>query len=216
VVRELIEINVEFITRILTGISIAALLIIIGYILGKGVKILLVKGLDKLGLEDWLRRFSFGRAIKRTGFMVSEFFGIMASWIIYIVFIILGVYYASSYIGLNDVAKTSILLLNLYVAGFIKALIIIIVSFILIDAFISYIYKSSELRTEMQLLTPVAEYLRILLYIVVVIFAIEQGGVSVEVLTNIITPIIWGLTIAMLLIIAFNIIQLAKSKPRVD
>jgi hypothetical protein len=64
----------------------------------------------------------------------------------------------------------------------------------------------------MQLLTPVAEYLRVLLYIVVVIFAVEQGGISVEVLTNIMTPIIWGLTIAMLLIIAFNIIQLAKSK----
>jgi len=209
-VEKLIEVSIELITRILTGVGIAALLIIVGYVLGKGVKILLVKGLDKLGLEEWLRRFSFGRAIKRTGFMVSEFFGIMTSWIIYIVFIILGVHYASSYIGLRDIADTSLLLINLYIAGFVKALLIIIMGFILIDAFISYIYKSSELRTEMQLLTPVAEYLRILLYIVIVIFAIEQGGISVEVLTNIVTPIIWGLTIAMLLIIAFNIIQLTK------
>jgi len=208
----LIEVNIELITRILTGVGIAALLIIVGYVLGKGVKILLVKSLDKLGLEEWLRRFSFGRAIKRTGFMVSEFFGIMASWIIYIVFIILGVHYASSYIGLRDIADTSLLLINLYIAGFVKALLIIIMGFILIDAFISYIYKSSELRTEMQLLTPVAEYLRILLYIVIVIFAIEQGGISVEALTNIVTPIIWGLTIAMLLIIAFNIIQLTRGR----
>ncbi len=208
----MIEVNIELITRILTGVGIAALLIIVGYVLGKGVKILLVKSLDKLGLEEWLRRFSFGRAIKRTGFMVSEFFGIMASWIIYIVFIILGVHYASSYIGLRDIADTSLLLINLYIAGFVKALLIIIMGFILIDAFISYIYKSSELRTEMQLLTPVAEYLRILLYIVIVIFAIEQGGISVEALTNIVTPIIWGLTIAMLLIIAFNIIQLTRGR----
>jgi len=211
-VEKLIEVNIELITRILTGVGIAALLIIVGYVLGKGVKILLVKSLDKLGLEEWLRRFSFGRAIKRTGFMVSEFFGIMASWIIYIVFIILGVHYASSYIGLRDIADTSLLLINLYIAGFVKALLIIIMGFILIDAFISYIYKSSELRTEMQLLTPVAEYLRILLYIVIVIFAIEQGGISVEALTNIVTPIIWGLTIAMLLIIAFNIIQLTRGR----
>jgi len=208
----LIEVNVELITRILTGIGIAALLIIVGYVLGRGIRIVVVKGLEKIGLEEWLRRFSFGRAIKRTGFMVSEFFGIMASWIIYIVFIVLGVYYASSYIGLRDIAETSLLLLNLYVAGFVKALLIIIVGFILIDAFISYIYKSSELRTEMQLLTPVAEYIRILLYIVIVIFAIEQGGINVDALTSIMTPIIWGLTVAMLLIIAFNIIQLTKSK----
>lgn len=208
----MIEVNVELITRILTGIGIAALLIIVGYVLGRGIRIVVVKGLEKIGLEEWLRRFSFGRAIKRTGFMVSEFFGIMASWIIYIVFIVLGVYYASSYIGLRDIAETSLLLLNLYVAGFVKALLIIIVGFILIDAFISYIYKSSELRTEMQLLTPVAEYIRILLYIVIVIFAIEQGGINVDALTSIMTPIIWGLTVAMLLIIAFNIIQLTKSK----
>jgi len=211
-VGKLIEVNVELITRILTGIGIAALLIIVGYVLGRGIRIVVVKGLEKIGLEEWLRRFSFGRAIKRTGFMVSEFFGIMASWIIYIVFIVLGVYYASSYIGLRDIAETSLLLLNLYVAGFVKALLIIIVGFILIDAFISYIYKSSELRTEMQLLTPVAEYIRILLYIVIVIFAIEQGGINVDALTSIMTPIIWGLTVAMLLIIAFNIIQLTKSK----
>jgi len=107
-------------------------------------------------------------------------------------------------------------LLNVYIVGFLKALIIIIIGFILTDVFVSYIYKSSELRTEMQLLAPVAEYLRLLFYIVIVIFAIEQTGISVEALTNMLTPIIWGLTVAMLLIIVFNIIQLTKGKPRLE
>lgn len=96
-------------------------------------------------------------------------------------------------------------LLIISIVGFLKALVIIIIGFMLTDVFVSYIYKSSGPRCSF-LLAPVAEYLRLLFYIVVVIFAIEQTGMSFEALTNMLIPITWGLTVAMLLIIVFNII----------
>jgi hypothetical protein len=56
-------------------------------------------------------------------------------------------------------------------------------------------------------LTPVAEYLRILLYIAVLVFALEQGGLSVSTLHVVLTPIIWGLTAAMVVIVVANLVQ---------
>ncbi|MEM4685370.1 MAG: hypothetical protein QW133_04560, partial [Sulfolobales archaeon] len=94
-----------------------------------------------------------------------------------------------------------------YVVGFVKTFLIIITGFILTDAFIGYIYKSSELRSEVRLLTPVAEYLRIMIYLAVVMFALEQGGLSIHSLNILLMPVIWGLTIAMILIILAQIVQ---------
>lgn len=210
------EVSPDFIVDVSIAIGIAIMLSIVGFLLGKGVKLLVVKASEKLGFDEWLRRFSFGRAIKRTGLSAGEFFGMVTAWILYIVFILLGIHYGSRYLGLAEIASMTQHLLNIYVVGLVKALIIIITGFILTDVFVSYVYKSSELRTEMQLLAPVAEYLRLLFYIVIVIFAIEQAGISVEALTNMLTPIIWGLTVAMLLIIVFNIIQLTRGKPRLE
>ncbi len=210
------DVSPDLVVDVSMAIGLVAFIGIIGFLLGKGVKVLVIKVSERLGFDEWLRRFSFGRAIKRTGLSAGEFFGTVLSWIIYVVFIVLGIHYGSKYLGLIEIAGMTQQLLNIYIVGFLKALVIIIIGFILTDVFVSYIYKSSELRTEMQLLAPVAEYLRLLFYIVIVIFAIEQTGISVEALTNMLTPIIWGLTVAMLLIIVFNIIQLIKGKPRLE
>jgi hypothetical protein len=210
------DVSPDLVVDVSIAIGLVAFIGIIGFLLGKGVKALVIKVSERLGFDEWLRRFSFGRAIKRTGLSAGEFFGTVSSWILYVVFIVLGIHYGSKYLGLVEIAGMTQKLLNVYIVGFLKALIIIIIGFILADVFVSYIYKSSELRTEMQLLAPVAEYLRLLFYIVIVVFAIEQTGMSVEALTNMLTPIIWGLTVAMLLIIVFNIIQLTKGKPRLE
>ncbi|MEM1779815.1 MAG: hypothetical protein QXP02_04335 [Desulfurococcaceae archaeon] len=199
--------------KVLTSIGILALTWVLGWFIGKAIKTLVVKVLNKIGADEWLRRFSFGRAIRRTGLFISEFFGILIEWIIYVTFIVLGVYFACAYAEWIDVADIAAKILTIYIGGFVRAFIVIIPGFILIDVFIGYIYRSSELRTEAQLLTPIAEYLRILLYIVVMIFALEQGGINVEALTHILTPILWGLTAAMLLVIIYNILQSTRGKP---
>jgi hypothetical protein len=137
--------------------------------------------------------------------------GNLSAWIIYVVFAVLGIYVAGYVIqheGLMDVANT---LINVYLKGFLLLLLIVLIGFTLIDAFIGYVYKSTELKAEMQILYPLAEYLRIVLYIAVVVFAVEQSGLGVGVLPTLLIPMIWGITMIIVLFMVYLIIQSIKA-----
>ncbi|MEM3346165.1 MAG: hypothetical protein QXR36_01900, partial [Desulfurococcaceae archaeon] len=104
---------------------------------------------------------------------------------------------------------------TVYIAGLLKAFLIIIIGFILVDVFVGYVYKSTELRAEMQILYPLGEYLRIVLYIAVVTYALEQSGIGIGVLTELLIPVIWGITAAIILIVVYLIVQSVKTGSRV-
>lgn len=189
---------------ICAGISI--LIVFAGYLIGRGFRWVLGNMLGRLGINEWFRKFAIGRAILRGGYSPSEFFGLVASWIIYVASVLTAAYYFSSSLGLTEIGNITYTLLITHLVGFVKALFIIITGFILVDSFISYLYKSSELRAEEELLTPVAEYLRILLYVVTVVFSLEQGGISVHALSTMLTPVIWGLTAVMIIMILGHVL----------
>ncbi len=192
---------------ILSSIVIAIVTAAVGYILGRLVRRGLMYSLSKVGFDEWFKKFAIGKAIIRGGYSASEFFGLVSSWIIYLTSVIIAIALGASYLNINWLADLMYNLVDIYVVGFLKALLIIIVGFILTDAFVGYIYKSSELRGEVRLLVPIAEYLRIMIYLATVLFALEQGGISVHTLNMLIIPIIWGLTIAMVIIIIAEVIQ---------
>jgi len=176
---------------------------------GKLTRFLLSVFFDRIGFNEWVKRISIGKAIIRAGFTPSEFFSSLIAWIIYIAFILLAVNFGSKEVSrelggifyLNDLADATYAILTIYLGGFIKAFLVIIVGFILIDGFVGYIYKVSEPRAETPLLAPVAEYLRILLYISVIIFALSVGGISVRELIQILQPVVWGITAIMIVVV---------------
>jgi hypothetical protein len=69
-----------------------------------------------------------------------------------------------------------------------------------VDGFAEYIYKGALSRNE-AVVGPVAEYIRIILYLVVVTFALEQGGINVTTLSSMLTPITWGLAVAVVAVL---------------
>jgi hypothetical protein len=192
---------------LLRAIGFAALTILIGYVAGALVKRFIRYVLTKVGFDEWFKKFAVGKAILRSGYVASEFFGLVISWIIYVTATLLAVAIAAADLGITAISEPLYYIVSVYVAGFAKAFAIMIVGFILVDTFIGYVYKSTELRSEVSFLTPVAEYLRILLYIAILVFALEQGGLNVSTLYILLTPIIWGLTIAMIVIILANLVQ---------
>jgi hypothetical protein len=198
--------QVEYLS-LLRAIGFATLIILVGYVVGKLTKRAIRYLFTRVGLDAWFKRFAIGKAMLRSGYTASEFFGAVASWIIYVTAVLLAIATASADLGVTALSEPLYYTVSVYVAGFVKAFIILVVGFTLVDAFIGYIYKSTELRSEVMFLTPVAEYLRILFYIAVLIFALEQGGLNVSTLYVILTPIIWGLTLAMVAIIIANVIQ---------
>ena len=192
---------------LLRAIGFGALTILIGYVAGFLVKRFIRYVLAKVGFDEWFKKFAIGKAILRSGYVASEFFGLVISWIIYITATLLAVAIAAVNLGFTEISEPLYRVVSVYVIGFAKAFAILIVGYILIDAFIGYIYKSTELRSEASFLMPVAEYLRILFYIAVLVFALEQGGLNVRSLYILLTPIIWGLTITMIIIILANLVQ---------
>lgn len=183
------------------------LMVIAGYLIGKLVNYIFVMAFRKIGVDDWFMKFSMGKAIRRTGLYPGEFFGSVSSWVVFIFFTLLGFYSGFQIVGYDDGAILVREIVSIYLYGLVKALITIIIGFMLVDSFVSYVYRSSELRAELRFITPVAEYLRILFYIVVIIFALELGGIDVSMLTTLVTPIVWGLALAMIAIIVIQLIS---------
>ncbi|MEZ0289605.1 MAG: hypothetical protein ABWJ42_00740 [Sulfolobales archaeon] len=201
------QLSYETYLNILIAVGIAVITVVIGYVVGRVSRRVVVYILSRIGFDGWFRKFAIGRAIIRGGYSSSEFFGLIVSWIIYLVFIFLGIALAALYMDLAWLAEASYSIIYVYVWGFVKAFLIMITGFILTDAFVGYIYKSSEFREEARLITPLAEYLRIIIYLAIVLFALEQGGLNVHTLNILITPVIWGLTIAMIIMMIAQILQ---------
>jgi hypothetical protein len=69
---------------LLRAIGFGALTILVGYVAGFLVKRSIRYILAKVGFDEWFKKFAIGKAILRSGYVASEFFGLVVSWIIYI------------------------------------------------------------------------------------------------------------------------------------
>jgi hypothetical protein len=197
----------ELVLDVFKATGLACLVWTLGYFIGHFVKYALVRVLGRANVDDFIRRTGIGRAIRRTGLLAHEFIASLAAWLIYLLFLILGVYFAGLLVQHEGVVKAAETALNVYYVGGLKLLLIVIIGFVLVDAFVGYVYKSVELKSETQLLTPVAEYLRIVLYIAIMVYAVEQSGLGVGALLQLLTPLIWGVTAITVLVVLYLIIQ---------
>jgi len=205
----------SFIAEVLFSLIISASIIALGYVIGRFLKYVVTLFLDKIGFNDWVRRISIGKAIVRAGFVPASFFGNLTAWIIYLSFILLAIGIGSRDISrslggvayLDGLSNVAFDLLTVYISGFIKAFLVVVVGFTLVDGFIGYIYKTSELRAEMHLLVPVAEYLRILFYISIITFSLSVSGLGTSELMLVLQPVIWGITVIMVAVVIEQILR---------
>jgi hypothetical protein len=186
--------------------AVAVLIAVFGIVLGRVVRRMVDRLLFSLGFNDWFRNFNIGRALLRSGYTPSEFFGSVAAWLLYLIFILTAVAYLAVSFGRVDVSEWVTSIIAVYLFGFVKFFIISIIGFILVDGFVEYIYKGALSRNE-AVVGPVAEYIRIILYLVVVTFALEQGGINVTTLSSMLTPITWGLAVAVVAVLILEALK---------
>ena len=186
--------------------AVAVLIAVFGIVLGRVVRRMVDRLLFRLGFNDWFRNFNIGRALLRSGYTPSEFFGSVAAWLLYLIFILTAVAYLAMSFGRVEVSEWVTSIIAVYLFGFVKFFIISIIGFILVDGFVEYIYKGALSRNE-AVVGPVAEYIRIILYLVVVTFALEQGGINVTTLSSMLTPITWGLAVAVVAVLILEALK---------
>jgi len=191
------------ILSLLYHVGVSVLIVVFGLVLGRVVRRVLDRALFRLGFNDWFRNFNIGRALLKSGYTAGEFFGSVAAWIIYLLFILLAVAYLAENFGNRGLHEWVMSVINVYLFGFVKFFIISIIGFILVDGFTEYIYRGALSKSE-TVVGPVAEYIRIILYLVVVTFALEQGGINVATLSAMLTPITWGLAAAVVAVLVFE------------
>jgi hypothetical protein len=196
---------VEVLT-VLYHAAVAVLIAVFGIVLGRVVRRMVDRLLFRLGFNDWFRNFNIGRALLRSGYTPSEFFGSVAAWLLYLIFILTAVAYLAMSFGRVEVSEWVSSIIVVYLFGFVKFFIISIVGFILVDGFVEYIYKGALSKNE-AVVGPVAEYIRIILYLVVVTFALEQGGINVTTLSSMLTPITWGLAVAVVAVLILEALK---------
>ncbi len=186
--------------------AVAVLIAVFGVVLGRVVRRMVDRLLFRLGFNDWFRNFNIGRALLRSGYTPSEFFGSVAAWLLYLLFILTSVAYLAVSFERVDISEWVTSIIAVYLFGFVKFFIISIIGFILVDGFVEYIYKGALSRNE-AVVGPVAEYIRIILYLVVVTFALEQGGINVTTLSSMLTPITWGLAVAVVAVLILEALK---------
>lgn len=192
-----------YVAASLIALAIAAVGLAAGRLIRGAVRAIL----SRLGFNEWFRQFNIGRAIIRSGYTASDFFAAVTSWIIYTLSILFSIYFFSDYLGYLDISNSILNIIYIYVVGFIKFFIVAILGFILVDGFVEYIYKGAIDREATRQLAPLAEYIRVILYLVVVTFALEQGGINVATLSAMLMPITWGLAAAMIAIVVAQLLR---------
>jgi hypothetical protein len=209
-----LNLTLEILVEYLTATAILIGIVIVTYVIGRLVKYFVRYMAGRTGFSDWMVKFHLGKAIVRSGMSVGEFFGEVSMWLILITGVLFGLATWFSLVNYPYVATLMLDIVNTYVYGFVKAFIIVVVGFLLTDAFIGYVYKGGEEGNKLEFLSPIGEYLRLLFYLAVLIFALDVGGLSVNTLTMILLPVVWGLTIIMIIIIAGKIVVEVLEKAR--
>ena len=165
----------------------AIIILIIGWAVGRGLGAAIAKILDKIGVDDALRKTSIGKAIEKSGITLPKFFDVLIRVFIYLIAVfaavnVLEITLLTHYMQMvveylpNFIAGVFILIFGLMAADFVG------------DA-ITAIGK--EAKIEYAGLASLA--VRGVLYLVVLIIGLSTMKIDVSILNMIVTAISWGL-----------------------
>ncbi len=171
---------------------IAALfLLIIGWYLGKYFGKLVVKILDKAGVDEAIEKTPIKDIVHALGMTVVGFLDALARWFIYIIFIMAAVNVLEIQILSQFLDKVLA-----YIPSLVMALIIIFVGFIAAD-FITDLMAKYFAKAKIKYADIITTSFRVLIYFVVFMMALDQLKVDTSIVYTFVTPLAWGLALAL-------------------
>jgi hypothetical protein len=187
----------------LPNLIAAIIILIIGWILGRILGKVVAEVLDRLGVDDALRKTSIGRQLERSTMNISHLFDLIVRWFIYLIAILAAV--SVLQIPSLTLAVAAIVAYIPYVVAF---LIILVAGIILVDWLMDLLQGMGETRS-IQGFGMIVTFLRVFLYFVVVILALQQLMLDLSIIYVFITPLAWGVGIgigaAIAIIIGFGL-----------
>ncbi|WP_317064436.1 mechanosensitive ion channel family protein [Methanoculleus caldifontis] len=187
----------------LPNLIAAIIILIIGWILGRILGRVVAEVLDRLGVDDALRRTSVGQQIEKSTMNISRLFDLIVRWFIYLIAILAAV----SVLQIPSLTLAVAAIVG-YIPYVIAFLIILVAGIILVDWLMDLIQGMGETR-RIQGFGLIVTFLRAFLYFVVVILALQQLMLDLSIIYVFIVPIAWGVGIgigaAIAIIIGFGL-----------
>ena len=183
------------VAEFLPNIAGAILLLIIGYLVAKGIGIAITKLLEKLGLDKLTERSGVASAVQSTGMdtSASAIIGKIVYWLIFLLFMIA----AADSLGLPRVSDTIKGFVQ-YLPKLIGALLVVI-----IGLFAAHLVRSAvETATASMQLDygkPLGTLIYMLIVIVVVSLAIGQLEIETDLLNQVVSIILFAIGAAVAL-----------------
>ena len=169
----------------------AIIILIIGWIIGRLLGKIVSGILDKIGVDDALRKTSIGKAIEDSGTQIVHLFDLIIRWFVYLIAILA----ASNVLGLvflSNLFQTIVL----FLPNFAMFLIILIVGFILVDYFADIVDGWGKTK-DIQFFGAAVLFLRVFFYFIVLILALQQLLIDLTIIYTFLVPIAWGVGIGV-------------------
>jgi len=178
---------VEAIPRIIA----AGIILLIGYIIGRGVGWAISKILDKMNFENTISKTGIGEAVSRSGWSMSRIISTAARWFIYIFFITAAVN-ALQFTQLSEALQS----IWLWIPNLIAFIIIIIIGSIIADFVGNWAQRELPARG-----VPGGKIIGLgakgILYAIVFVTAITQLQIGAGILNMVIAALVWGIAAAI-------------------
>ncbi|KAF5088601.1 mechanosensitive ion channel family protein [Methanoculleus horonobensis] len=175
----------------LPNLIAAIVILIIGWILGRILGRVVAGVLDRIGVDDALRKTSVGQQIERSTMNISRLFDLIVRWFIYLIAILTAV--SVLQIPALTAAVAAIVA---YIPNVVAFLIILVAGFILIDWLLDLLQNMGETQS-IQGFGLIAMLLRAFLYFVVAILALQQLMLDLSIIYVFVVPIAWGVGIGI-------------------
>ena len=125
----------------LPNLIAAIIILIIGWILGRILGRVVAEVLDRLGVDDALRKTSAGKQIERSTMNISRLFDLIVRWFIYLIAILAAV----SVLQIPTLTA-AVAAIVAYIPNIVAFIIILVAGFILIDWLLDILQNMGETR----------------------------------------------------------------------
>jgi len=171
----------------LPAIIVAIIILIIGLFAGRIGGKVISKVLDKIGVDDAVEKTAIGDTIKKSGMTTVGCFDALIRWFIYLVFIMAAINVLNIPMLAGFVQQVV-----LYIPHLIIGIIVLVVGLIVADFFIDQLEMQLTAR-EVEFAEIITSVLRVIFYLVVIVFALDQLLIETTVIYTFLVPLAWGI-----------------------
>ena len=165
----------------------AGIILLIGYIIGRGVGWAIAKVLEKTNFEPTMQRTGLGQAVNRSGWSMSRIISTAVRWFIYIFFITAAVN-ALQFTQLSQALSN----IWLWIPNLVAFIIILVIGSIIAEFVGNWAQKELPARG-----VPGGKVIGLagkgILYAIVFVTAVTQLQIGGEILNIVISALVWGL-----------------------